>query len=140
MFLSVSTINSMDDIVGSVILTERVKTRKSLATNYWQDTISGFEVKSNDRNVKNLWKVSTGFQFCAIFHFKTTFLNLWKIHVSKNLGGLQPPQPHPISTGLRHYIEFSFNDETFEDFNLFQFFTNLLRNHNETKGAKSIYY
>ena len=118
----------MDDVVGSVIVTERLKTRKSLATNYWQDGISGVEFKSNDRNAKNLWKVSTGFQFCA------------KIHVSKSLGRLQPPQLHPVSTGLRHYIEFSFNDETFQDFNLFQFFTNLLRNLNETKGAKSIYY
>ena len=85
MFLSVSTINSMDDVLGSVIVTERLKTRKSLATNYWEDIISGVEVKSNDRNVKNLWKVSTSFQVCAIFHLKTTFFSSWKIHVSKNL-------------------------------------------------------
>ena len=76
----------MDDVLGSVIVTERLKTRKSLATDYWEDIISGVEVKSNDRNVKNLWKVSTSFQVCAIFHLKTTF-NSWKIHVSKNLGG-----------------------------------------------------
>ena len=99
MFLSVSTINSMDDVLGSVIVTERLKTRKSLATNYWEDIISGVEVKSNDRNVKNLWKTSTSFQFCAFFHFKTYF-NSWKIHVSKNLvkgGGLL------VSTSLYWY-------------------------------------
>ena len=91
-----STINNMDDVLGSVIVTERLKTRKSLATNYWEDIISGVEVKSNDRNVKNLWKVSTSFQFCAIFHVKTTFFNSSKIHVSRSLGGgegLHSPPP-----------------------------------------------
>ena len=109
MFLSVSTINSMDDVLGSVIVTERLKTRKSLATNCWRDTISVVEVKSNDRNVKNLWKVSTSFKFCAIFHFKSTFFNSWKIQVSKNLGvggavvpPPPPPPPPPVSAGLYH--------------------------------------
>ena len=87
----------MDDVLGSVIVTERLKTRKSLATNYWEDTISGVEVKSNDRNVKNLWKVLTSFQFCAICHFETTFFNSWKIHVSKNLGGAATFNLLPLS-------------------------------------------
>ena len=77
----------MDDVLGSVIVTERLKTRKSLATNYWEDIISGVEVKSNDRNVKNLWKVSTSFQVCAIFHLKTTF----SIHEKYTLAKICPP-------------------------------------------------
>ena len=85
MFLSVSAINSMDDVLCSVIVSVWLKMKKSLAINYGQDTISGVEIKSCDRNVKSLWGVSTSFEFCAIFHFKTIFFNLWKIQVSKNL-------------------------------------------------------
>ena len=58
---SVSTINSMDGVLRSVIVSERLKMRKSLAINYWQDTISGVEVNSNVRNISNLWGVSTSF-------------------------------------------------------------------------------
>ena len=89
-------INSMDGVLFSVIVSERLKMRKSLAINYWQDTISGVEVKSSDRNVKNLCGVSTSFEFCAIFHFNTIFFSSWKIQVSKNLGGSSscpPPAP-----------------------------------------------
>ena len=57
----------MDDVRGSVTVTERLKTRKSLATNYWEDIISGVEVKSNDRNVKNLEKFQLVFKFVLFF-------------------------------------------------------------------------
>ena len=83
MFLSVSAINSMDDVLCSVIVSVWLKMKKSLAINYGQDTIFGVEIKSCDRNVKSLWGVSTSFEFCAIFHFKTIFFNLW--HICKNL-------------------------------------------------------
>ena len=111
----VSTINSMDGVLCRVIVSERLKMRKSPAINYWQDAISGVEFKSNDRNVKILWGVSNSFEFCASFHFNTFFFNSWKIQVSKNLevgGDCSPPPPHPphlppptsVSTGLHIFL------------------------------------
>ena len=38
----------------SVIVSERLKMRKSVAINYRQDTISGVDVKSNARNINKL--------------------------------------------------------------------------------------
>ena len=57
-FFFVSTKNSMDRVLFSVIVNEQLKMRKSLAINYWKYTISGFEVNSNVRNVNNLWGTS----------------------------------------------------------------------------------
>ena len=57
-FFFVSTKNSMDRVLFSVIVSEQLKMRKSLAINYWKYTISGFEVNSNVRNVNNLWGTS----------------------------------------------------------------------------------
>ena len=120
MLLSVSTINSMDDVLCSAIVTERLKMRKSLPINYWQDTTSVVEIKSNGRNVKNLWGVSTSFEFCVIFHFKTIFFNSWKIQVSKNLRGAAPspplaPSAPPVSTGLRTKIVFRASKKRLKD-------------------------
>ena len=99
----VSTINSMDGVLCRVIVSERLKMRKSPAINYWQDAISGVEFKSNDRNVKILWGVSNSFEFCASFHFNTFFFNSWKIQVSKNLevgGTVAHPPPSPTDFGF----------------------------------------
>ena len=48
----------MDGVLRSVIVSERLKMRKSLAINYWQDTISGVEVNTNVRTINNFWGVS----------------------------------------------------------------------------------
>ena len=57
-FFSFLQKNSMDRVLFSVIVSEQLKMRKSLAINYWKYTISGFEVNSNVRNVNNLWGTS----------------------------------------------------------------------------------
>ena len=41
-------------VMCSVIVSKWLKMRKSLAINYWQDTISGFEVNRNVRNTNKL--------------------------------------------------------------------------------------
>ena len=46
-FFLVSTPNSMGGVLCSIIVSERFKIRKSLAINYWQDTMSGVEVDNN---------------------------------------------------------------------------------------------
>ena len=46
-FFLVSTLNSMGGVLCSIIVSERFKIRKSLAINYWQDTMSGVEVYNN---------------------------------------------------------------------------------------------
>ena len=51
----------MNGVLCSVIVSERLKMRKSLAINYWQDTISGVEVSTNVRTINNFWGVSTSF-------------------------------------------------------------------------------
>ena len=54
-----TTINSMYAVLCSVIVSERLKMRKSNVINYWQDTISGVEFNSNVRNVNKFWGVLT---------------------------------------------------------------------------------
>ena len=46
-FFLVSTLNNRGGVLCSVIVNERFKMRKSLAINYWQDTMSGVEVDNN---------------------------------------------------------------------------------------------
>ena len=103
-FFFVSTINSMDGVLCSVIVSERLKIRKSLAINYWQDTISGFAVNSNVGNVNNLWGISTSFEFCAIFYFNTIFsihekhklAKIWKWRGKGAAAPKSPAKPSPL--------------------------------------------
>ena len=84
---SVSTINSMNGDLCSVVVSERLKIRKSLAVNYWQDIISGVEVNSNDRNTVTFEEFQLVFNFMLFYHFNTNFFNSWKMQGGKNLGG-----------------------------------------------------
>ena len=70
---SVSTLNSIGGVLCSVTVSERLKMRKSLAINYWQDTISGVEVSSNVRNINKLWGVSTSSVIFTVFYFTLFF-------------------------------------------------------------------
>ena len=103
-FFFVSTLNSMDGVLCSVIVSEQLKIRKSLAINYWQDTISGFAVNSNVGNVNNLWGISTSFEFCAIFYFNTIFsihekhklAKIWKWRGKGAAAPKSPAKPSPL--------------------------------------------
>ena len=53
-FFFVLTLNSMGDVLCSVIVSERLKMRKSLGIHCWQDTISGIETNNNVINIKTL--------------------------------------------------------------------------------------
>ena len=64
---SVSTINSMCTVLYSVTMRERLKTRKSPAINYWQDTISLLKRNRNVRNINNLWEILTSFVILYYF-------------------------------------------------------------------------
>ena len=105
---SVSALNSMGGELCSVIVSERLKMKKSLALNYWQDAISGVEVSSNARNINKLWGVNSfcNFSFFTIRYF---FSFHKKYNLAKIWGGCSPPAP-TVSTGLylnsyyRHYI------------------------------------
>ena len=65
-------------VMCSVIVSERLKMRKPLAINYWQDTISGVEVNSNVRNINNFEEFQLVLQFCTISHFNTIFFQFIK--------------------------------------------------------------
>ena len=72
-FFLVSTLNSMGASLCSVAVSERLKMRKSLAINYWQDTISDVEVSHNVIKSINLQEFQLVLWFCTIFHFNTIF-------------------------------------------------------------------
>ena len=89
-FFLVSTLNSIGGALCIVILSERLKMRKSLAINYWLDTISGVKVNNVIKST-NFEEFQLVLWFWTIFHFNTIFFNSSKIEFSKNLG---------VSTGL----------------------------------------
>ena len=60
----------MGGVLCSVIVSERLKMRKSLAINYWQDTISGIEVNSNVIKPINFEEFDRSIR--KIFHYRTT--------------------------------------------------------------------
>ena len=64
---SVCTKYSMCAVLYSVIVSERLKMRKSPAINYWQDTVSGLEVNRNVRNINKLWGILTSFVILYYF-------------------------------------------------------------------------
>ena len=86
-FFLVSTLNGMVGVLCSVIVNERLKMRKYLAINYWQDIISGVEVSNNVIKSTNFEEFQPVLWFCTIFHFNTIFSNSSKIEFRKNLGG-----------------------------------------------------
>ena len=94
-YFLVSTLNRMGGVLCSVIVGERIKMRKSLAIDYWWDTISCVEVNNNVIKSINFEEFELILWFCTIFHFNTIFFNSSKIEFSKNLVGLQSLQPPP---------------------------------------------
>ena len=53
-YIFVSALNSIGDVLCSSIMSEWLKIRKSLGIYYWQDTISGTEVNNNVVNINKL--------------------------------------------------------------------------------------
>ena len=90
-------INSMDGVLFSVIVSERLKMRKSLAINYWQDTISNVKVKSNDRKMsKTFAEFQLVLNFVLFFTLTLFFSVLEKYKLAKIWGApAPPPQPPP---------------------------------------------
>ena len=101
----VSTLNSLDGVLCSVIVSEWLKMRKFYGIHYYQDTISGVEVSNNVININKLWEVSTSFVILYYFWFQHYFFQSWKIEFSKDLGavGCSPPPVPPVSMDLSVY-------------------------------------
>ena len=93
----VSTLNSLDGVLCSIIVSEWLKMRKFYGIHYYQDTISGVEVSNNVININKLWEVSTSFVILYYFWFQHYFFQSWKIEFSKDLGavGCSPPPQSP---------------------------------------------
>ena len=101
-FFSVSTITSMCAVLCSVIVSERLKMRKSLAINYWQDTI--FLVSSSIVMLEisiTFKEFQLVLQFWTVSHFNTIF-SIHKNTSSQKPGELQPP---PTPRFLRAWVE-----------------------------------
>ena len=101
-FFSVSTITSMCAVLCSVIVSERLKMRKSLAINYWQDTI--FLVSSSIVMLEisiTFKEFQLVLQFWTVSHFNTIF-SIHKNTSSQKPGELQPP---PAPRFLRAWVE-----------------------------------
>ena len=77
----------MGGVLCSVTVCDRLKIKKSLAINYWYDTISGVEINTNVIKSINFEDFQLGLWFCTIFHFNTIFFNSLKKKLVKICGG-----------------------------------------------------